>query len=46
MPEIVITEFMDDAAVGGLAAEFDVLYDAGLADRPDALNGLSPTVAA
>jgi (S)-sulfolactate dehydrogenase len=41
MPEILITEFMDDAAVADLAAAFDVLYDAGLADRPDALAGLA-----
>ena len=40
MPEIVITEFMDEAAVAGLAADFDVLYDAGLADRPEALGDL------
>ena len=40
MPEIVITEFMDDAAVAELAADFDVLYDAGLADRPETLTGL------
>ncbi len=40
MPEILITEFMDDAAVADLAADFDVLYDAGLVDRPDALTGL------
>jgi (S)-sulfolactate dehydrogenase len=40
MPEIVITEFMDDAAVADLAAEFDVLSDAGLADHPDALASL------
>ncbi|HEX5080119.1 MAG TPA: NAD(P)-dependent oxidoreductase, partial [Geminicoccaceae bacterium] len=37
MAEIVVTEFMDEAAVAGLAAEFDVLYDAGLADRPESL---------
>ena len=40
MPEIVITEFMDDAAVAELAADFDVLYDAGFADRPDAFGDL------
>ena len=37
MAEIVVTEFMDEAAVAGLAADFDVLYDAGLADRPESL---------
>ncbi len=34
MPDIVISEFMDQAAVDGLAAGFDVLYDPGLASRP------------
>jgi (S)-sulfolactate dehydrogenase len=34
MPDVVITEFMDEAAVQGLAADFDVLYDDGLVDRP------------
>jgi (S)-sulfolactate dehydrogenase len=38
MPEIVITEFMEDAAVAELAADFDVLYDADLVDRRDVLN--------
>ena len=37
MTDIVICEFMDQAAVDGLAAEFDVTYDPGLVDRPDAL---------
>jgi (S)-sulfolactate dehydrogenase len=37
MPDIVIAEFMDDAAVADLAADFDVLYDADLVDRRDAL---------
>ena len=41
MPEIVITEFMDDAAVAELAADFDVLYDAGLADRLETLGALA-----
>ena len=31
---IVISEFMDDAAVTQLAAAHDTLYDKGLADRP------------
>lgn len=35
--EVVITEFMDSAAVEELAAEFAVAYDPTLADRPDAL---------
>ena len=37
MAEVVITEFMDDAAVASLAKEFDVLYDKTLVDQPDAL---------
>ena len=37
MTDVVICEFMDQAAVDGLAAEFDVLYDPALVDRPDAL---------
>ena len=36
---IVISEFMDDAAVAALAGRFDVRYDKGLVDRPDALRG-------
>lgn len=34
MPEIVITEFMDDDAVAALAARFDTLYDPKLVDDP------------
>ena len=34
---IVITEFMDEAAVVGLAERFDVCYDKHLVDRPDEL---------
>ncbi|HXR55606.1 MAG TPA: hydroxyacid dehydrogenase [Casimicrobiaceae bacterium] len=34
---IVISEFMDDAAVAGLAARFDVRYDKGLVDDDEAL---------
>ncbi len=41
MPEIVITEFMDEAAVAGLAADFEVHYDDGLADRPEDLERLA-----
>ncbi len=33
MPDIVISEFMDQTAVDGLAADFDVLCDPGLVDR-------------
>ena len=34
---IVITEFMDEAAVAALATRFDVCYDKDLVDRPDDL---------
>ena len=37
MPDIVISEFMDDAAVARLRARHDTLYDPGLVDRPDEL---------
>ncbi len=37
MPDIVITEFMDQAAVEHLAADFSVHYEPALADRPDAI---------
>jgi len=37
MADIVISEFMDLDAVEGLAAEFDVLYEPDLVDRPDEL---------
>jgi (S)-sulfolactate dehydrogenase len=40
MAEIVITEFMDEAAVAGLRDDFDVHYDPGLVDAPDALAAL------
>lgn len=33
MPDIVITEFVDEAAVADLAADYSVVYDPGLADR-------------
>ena len=33
MPDIVISEFMDQAAVDSAARDFDVLYDAELVDR-------------
>jgi (S)-sulfolactate dehydrogenase len=41
LPDIVITEFMDEAAVRDLAAEFDVLYDPSLVDRTDELQSLA-----
>lgn len=34
MPDIVISEFMDQAAVDSLASEFDVRYDPELVDHP------------
>lgn len=37
MPDIVISEFMDPAAVQDLAADYNVLYDAELVQRPDEL---------
>lgn len=37
MPDIVISEFMDHAAVESLAEDYDVLYDPQLIDHPDAL---------
>lgn len=46
MPDIVITEFMDDAAVRSLAADFQVHYDPGLVSRPEELARLMPGVRA
>lgn len=37
MPDIVISEFMDEAAVDGLRDGFAVSYDPGLVDRPEEL---------
>ncbi|MBT8052000.1 MAG: hydroxyacid dehydrogenase [Gammaproteobacteria bacterium] len=37
MPDIVISEFMDQAAVDSLAADFDIVYDPQLVDRHDDL---------
>jgi (S)-sulfolactate dehydrogenase len=37
MAEVVISEFMDEAAVKDLAASYDVLYDPTLVERPDEL---------
>ena len=46
MSVILITEFMDDAAVASLAARFDVRYDPGLVDRAsDIPNALSDCAA-
>jgi (S)-sulfolactate dehydrogenase len=40
MPDLVIAEFMDEAAVAGLRQDFDLVYDAGLVDRPAELAAL------
>lgn len=40
MAEIVITEFMEEAAVQRLAARYRTLYDPDLVDEPDRLAGL------
>lgn len=40
MPEIVVTEFMDQDALQSLMASHDVVYDPSLADRTDALHHL------
>lgn len=37
MADIVITEFMDESAIRAHLAGFDVLYDPGLVDAPEAL---------
>ena len=36
-PDIVIAEFMDEAAVACLAGSYDVLYDPSLVEQPEAL---------
>ncbi|MGE0501860.1 MAG: hydroxyacid dehydrogenase [Rhizobiaceae bacterium] len=41
MPEIVIAEFMDEAAVAKLRVGHDTHYDPKLVDRPDELAGLA-----
>ncbi|MGB6116615.1 MAG: hydroxyacid dehydrogenase [Mesorhizobium sp.] len=46
MADIVITEFMDEAAVERLKARHDTLYDPTLADRPDELAALAGSVRA
>ncbi len=37
MPDIVVSEFMEEGAVADLAARFDTLYDPALVDDPAAL---------
>ncbi len=46
MVDIIISEFMDNTAVEGLAEEFDVLYDPGLVDRRDHLISILATARA
>jgi (S)-sulfolactate dehydrogenase len=41
MPDIVITEFMDEAAVADLAKTHDVVYDAKLVDKPEEMAALA-----
>lgn len=41
-PEVVVTEFMDEAAVAGLAASYRTVYDPDLVDRPEELMRLAP----
>lgn len=38
MPDIVVSEFMDEAALARHLGDRDVLYDPGLVDRPDDLS--------
>jgi (S)-sulfolactate dehydrogenase len=40
MPTIVISEFMDEAAIRDVLARFDVHYDPALAERPQKLQAL------
>ena len=37
MPKVVISEFMDEAAIAAELSGFDTLYDPGLVDRPEDL---------
>lgn len=46
MPDIVVTEFMDEAALDLLRADFDVVYDAALVDKPEELAALLPAARA
>lgn len=40
MPDIVISEFMDQAAVDATAADYEVYYDPDLVDRPEDMASL------
>ena len=46
MTEIVVSEFMEQAAVARLSAEFDVLYEPGLVDSPEQLRRSMGTASA
>lgn len=37
MPDIIITEFMDEAAIASLKARYDTVYDPALVDQPEKL---------
>jgi (S)-sulfolactate dehydrogenase len=37
MPDIIITEFMDETAVASLKARYDTVYDPALVDQPEKL---------
>jgi (S)-sulfolactate dehydrogenase len=37
MPKVVVSEFMDEAAIAAELAGFETVYDPGLVDRPDDL---------
>ena len=42
MPDIIVTEFMDESALDALRADYEVVYDPTLVDRTDALVALLP----
>ena len=46
MPDIVVTEFMDEAAVDRMSASHDCVYDPSLVDNPEALVKLLPSARA
>ncbi len=46
MPDIVITEFMDEAPVEELRAKYDVHWDKTLCDKPDEIKQLIPDAVA
>lgn len=46
MPDIVVTEFMDESALAPLRAAYDLVYDPTLVDRPADLAAVVPQVRA